>query len=32
MNEQHQIVVKALANHQLDTEQRDDITIVGVKV
>ncbi|WP_299458034.1 SpoIIE family protein phosphatase [uncultured Microscilla sp.] len=32
MNEQRKIVVKALAEHQQDTEQRDDITIVGIKV
>ena len=32
MDEQRQIIVKALADHQQDTEQRDDITIVGIRV
>ncbi|HAS47549.1 MAG TPA: hypothetical protein DCS93_44140 [Microscillaceae bacterium] len=32
MSEQRQIVVKSLADHQQDTEQRDDITIVGIRV
>ena len=32
MDEQRQIVVKALADHQQDTEQRDDITMVGIRV
>jgi serine phosphatase RsbU (regulator of sigma subunit)/ligand-binding sensor domain-containing protein len=32
MIEQHQDVINALAAHQLDAEQRDDITIMGIRL
>jgi serine phosphatase RsbU (regulator of sigma subunit) len=32
MTEQQQDMINALAAHQLDTEQRDDITVMGVRL